>query len=448
MIISIGPDGIPNTADDVVMSGTPGAPLNLDPSAGGTEPSRTSHSFLDDIAHNAVPVLDTSGALAPDGVLTGVDPAGNAVQFDPLTGSNLEYDNELLDSHFVTGDGRGNENIGLTAVHHVFHSEHNRQVAAQQLEILKSGDAVFINEWLLTDLTETEVAALPTDSAGLRAYAETLSWDGERLFQAARFATEMQYQHLVFEEFGRKVQPMIDVFVFNTITDIDPAIFSEFANVVYRFGHSMLTEDIARMFLNEDGQPIVYDENGVAQVVSEQLTEDNWGNDIGLIEAFLNPVEYDLGGDDLPRAGGGRDHPRHDPRARQRDRRIHRRRAAQQPARPAARPGLDQYRARPRHRHADAEPGARAALRGHQLDLRQAVRELDGLRAPTSRRRPRSSTSSPPTARTRASLPPGDDVADRRAAATLLVLGGERRTRRTGSRSSAARGSGPARKPA
>ena len=33
-------------------------------------------------------------------------------------------------------------------------------------------------------------------------------WDyGERLFQAARFVTEMEYQHLAFEEFARNVQP-------------------------------------------------------------------------------------------------------------------------------------------------------------------------------------------------------------------------------------------------
>ena len=51
--------------------------------------------------------------------------------------------------HFITGDGRGNENIGLTAVHHVFHSEHNRQVDAQKLTILRSGDVDFINEWLV-----------------------------------------------------------------------------------------------------------------------------------------------------------------------------------------------------------------------------------------------------------------------------------------------------------
>lgn len=296
VIIGIGPDGIPNTEDDEVMSGNPDAPLNLDPNTGGIEPSRTSHSFLDDIAHNAVPVLDTNGELRPDGIDLPVDPAGNAVQFNPLTGDNLEYDNELLDRHFITGDGRGNENIGLTAVHHVFHSEHNRQVEAQKLEILKSQDMEFINEWLLTELTQAEVDALPTTDAGLAGEAETLSWDGERLFQAARFATEMQYQHLVFEEFGRKVQPLVDVFVFNTITDLDPAIFAEFANVIYRFGHSMLTEEIGRMFLNEDGQPIHYDENGEAVLVTDPLTSDNWNDDIGLIEAFLNPIEFDLDG--------------------------------------------------------------------------------------------------------------------------------------------------------
>ena len=57
----------------------------------------------------------------------------------------------------------------------------------------------------------------------------------------------MQYQHLVFEEFARKVKPAVDPFVFNPTTDINPAIFTEFANVVYRFGHSMLTEKVPRI---------------------------------------------------------------------------------------------------------------------------------------------------------------------------------------------------------
>ena len=70
-------------------------------------------------------------------------------------------------------------------------------------------------------------------------------WDGERLFQAAKFATEMQYQHMVFEEFARKVQPNIDEFLAYGAT-IDPAIMEEFAHVVYRFGHSMLNETVDR----------------------------------------------------------------------------------------------------------------------------------------------------------------------------------------------------------
>ena len=59
------------------------------------------------------------------------------------------YDNELLDAHFIAGDGRGNENIGLTAVHHVFHAEHNRLV--EHIKDVDPGDrrrSAFLNEWL------------------------------------------------------------------------------------------------------------------------------------------------------------------------------------------------------------------------------------------------------------------------------------------------------------
>lgn len=247
-----GADGVMGTDDDgtTLVEGNPAAPIDL------TFAIRTGHAFLDDIAHNAVPVFDAAGNLAPDGDTD----TGNAVPFDPNTGRNLAYDDELLDRHFITGDGRGNENIGLTAVHHVFHSEHNRLVEQNKLTILQSGDLNFINEWLLND-----VASVPASPEGLL-------WDGERLFQAARFATEMQYQHLVFEEFGRKIQPAIDPFIFSHSADLDPSIFAEFANVVYRFGHSMLTDTVSRM--NPDGTL----------------------NDLGLIEAFLNPVAFDTGG--------------------------------------------------------------------------------------------------------------------------------------------------------
>ena len=92
----------------------------------------------------------------------------------------------------------------------------------------------FLNEWLRD--ARRSGSGRPVD----------LVWDGERLFQAARFGTEMQYQHLVFEEFARKIQPQVDVFLpegQGYDTTIDASIVAEFAHVVYRFGHSMLLDD-------------------------------------------------------------------------------------------------------------------------------------------------------------------------------------------------------------
>lgn len=204
---------------------------------------RTGHAFLDDIAHTAKP---TVGLVADaDDVIGGTQAPGT-------------YDDELLARHFITGDGRGNENIGLTAVHAVFHGEHNRLVEQYKATILATNDIDLINQWLMPSHQITALPANPGD----------LQWNGEYLFQAGRFATEMQYQHLVFEEFARTVQPAVDPFVFSNTADINPAIFAEFAHVVYRFGHSMLTETVARTDSNMQSE------------------------DIGLIEAFLNPVAF------------------------------------------------------------------------------------------------------------------------------------------------------------
>jgi Ca2+-binding RTX toxin-like protein len=278
VITGVGLDGIPNTADDIVASGTPTAPV-ITWAVGAI---RTPNAFLDDIAHNAVPVLaagaDGIRGTGDDVLVADANPAtGNAVASSQ--GRNTEYDDELLDRHFITGDGRGNENIGLTAVHHIFHSEHNRQIDDQMLTILRSGNLAFINEWLTTDLTTLPANFATMPALDLLTEANLLNWDGERLFQAGRFATEMQYQHLVFEEFGRKIQPAIDPFVFNSVTDINPSIFAEFANVVYRFGHSMLTDSMPRVFLNADG--------------SINLAA---SDDMGLIASFLNPVAFNNDG--------------------------------------------------------------------------------------------------------------------------------------------------------
>ncbi|MEQ1609907.1 MAG: peroxidase family protein [Hyphomonadaceae bacterium] len=227
----------------------------------------TGHAFLNDIAHHAAPGfvdINRNGVFDATDVLQVADT-------DPGVGDDhnaLTYDDEMLDSHFLTGDGRGNENIALTTVHSVFHSEHNRLVEANKATILATGDLAFLNEWLLVDqvgLTPAQVAALNPVS---------LIWDGERLFQAARFATEMQYQHLVFEEFARTIQPNVDPFIFTNSADIDASIVAEFAHTVYRFGHSMLTDTVTRL---------ENDLTSVGPADPEQVT---------LIEAFLNPQLY------------------------------------------------------------------------------------------------------------------------------------------------------------
>ena len=253
IITGVGADGIPNTADDIVISGTSAAPVGV------ATALRINAAFLADIAHDAVP-----NGIADGDIEIGLLNPGN----NPAV-----YDNELLDAHFIAGDGRANENIGLTAVHHIFHSEHNRLVEHTKEIVLATKDMAFINEWLDVDLTQAQVNAIPTDAAGIHALANTLIWDGERLFQAAKFGTEMQYQHLVFEDFARKIQPNIDFFVVpdGYHADINPSIVAEFAHVVYRFGHSMLTETIDRL--------------------DPTFTNDQ----ISLIEGFLNPIEFDAG---------------------------------------------------------------------------------------------------------------------------------------------------------
>src|SRR5262249_20426188 len=83
-------------------------------------------------------------------------------------------------------------------------------------------------------------------------------------------------QHLVFEEFARKMVPAIRPFhVFSP--DINAAIPAEFAAATYRFGHSMLHDTVARTNV-------------------DPLTGAKTPNDVPLVTAFLNPLLYYNGG--------------------------------------------------------------------------------------------------------------------------------------------------------
>jgi len=217
--------------------------------------------FLTDIAHNADPSpqdADHNPATPPVAPKPDADntPSANFAAQTPGT-----YDDEMLNAHFSCGDGRCNENIALSTIHQVFHSEHDRLVD-------------YIKGVLTSDTTPSGATAL---AQWQLATADSPSgWNGERLFQAARFVTEMEYQHLVFEEFARKVQPAVRLFhVYNP--DTNPAIPAEFAHAVYRFGHSMLNDDVNRTNVNP-------------------TTGAKSDNSIPLLTAFLNPPEYFNGG--------------------------------------------------------------------------------------------------------------------------------------------------------
>jgi len=209
----------------------PALPFNLATNPYGADRSPTGltgQMFLADIAHNADPTGKT-GADA-DGIINGPGPV-----VDPT-----KFDNELLDVHLVAGDPRANENVALTAIHAVFHDEHNRLVDQ------------------IKDLIQQENQIVPTFAA---------QWTGEQIFQAAKFANEMQYQHMVFQEFARHISPNIDAFAQYNVT-LNPNITSEFANAVYRLGHSMLTDTV-----------------DMVNAVGEKSS-------VSLVTAFLNPTLY------------------------------------------------------------------------------------------------------------------------------------------------------------
>ncbi|GAA1901965.1 peroxidase family protein [Lapillicoccus jejuensis] len=219
--------------------------------------------FVTDIAHDADPSpqdTDHNPATPPVPPVADADTTVSTAA-DPQPAGT--YDDELLGAHFACGDGRCNENIALSAVHQVFHSEHDRLV--DDIDATLHGDTS------------------PAGVAALAAWQDTSSGSGygygERLFQAARYVTEMEYQHTVFEEFARKMQPLIKPFHAYS-PDIDPRVSAEFASAVYRFGHSMLDDVVARRV--EDVAP-----DGTVTKTDASLP---------LLDAFLSPPTYFDGG--------------------------------------------------------------------------------------------------------------------------------------------------------
>ncbi len=139
----------------------------------------------------------------------------------------------LLD-HIVAGDGRANENISLTAIHTIWARNHNYHVE----NLLDHG----------------------------------FTGSAEEIFQAAKMINEAEYQRVVLTEFTDKLLGGLkgsgshghDKYNPNA----DPGISHEFAAAAYRFGHSLVAQNLT--VLDGNGNPV----------------------DVPLLNAFLNPGDY------------------------------------------------------------------------------------------------------------------------------------------------------------
>ena len=158
-----------------------------------------------------------------------------------------------IDLHLVAGDGRVNENAGLSVVHEIWHNNHNFWVGE-----------------LLTHFNEN--GGIPSDLTS------------EHIFQMAKIINEGEYQRAVFDEF---VELLVgsDVHSFKDYNpNINADLTHEFAAAAYRLGHSMLNNYIT---VRVDGADNVDFSN-------DDTVE------VPLFDLFLNPTKYrELGAADI-----------------------------------------------------------------------------------------------------------------------------------------------------
>ncbi len=144
--------------------------------------------------------------------------------------------------HYIAGDGRVNENFGLTSVHHVFHEEHNYQIGnlieALHREDIVAGDASH------AQLHAFQIDTGATNAAGDFIYGDgSIAWNQDKMFNAGKLVVEMEYQHAAVDQYARNVTPNIQEFVGYT-SSVNSAVSLEYAQAAFRFGHSTLRETI------------------------------------------------------------------------------------------------------------------------------------------------------------------------------------------------------------
>jgi Ca2+-binding RTX toxin-like protein len=143
--------------------------------------------------------------------------------------------------HYIAGDGRVNENFGLTSIHHIFHEEHNYQVQNFIDAMHRSAEVSGNYDNLHSFQVNTGIVDPMTHDYK---YADgSIAWDQDKMFNASKLIVEMEYQHAAVDQYARNVTPNIQEFVGYT-PEKNPGVTLEYAQGAFRFGHSTLRETI------------------------------------------------------------------------------------------------------------------------------------------------------------------------------------------------------------
>ena len=223
-----------------VRDETTGKVLDLDPATAGIQAKLSGHTLLADFlprldaAHlfNSQTVKDLIAANGGVDVLSGFDGVnrGNAsggkyvsdyvdLQSGQPTALGTQSAsggilNEILlrsvGDHYIAGDGRANENFGLTAVHHVWHEDHNWQID-NLINIIGQQQAADPNH-AIAHAWQVNTGNL--DANNNYVYRNgAIAWDQEKMFQASVAIVQTEYQHVAIDQYARGMSPNIPLFV-------------------------------------------------------------------------------------------------------------------------------------------------------------------------------------------------------------------------------------------
>ena len=163
----------------------------------------------------------------------GTTPAGGAILNEVLLRS--------IGDHYVAGDGRANENFGLTAIHHVWHEDHNWQID-NLINIIGQQQAADPTH-MVAHAFQIATAFQDANKNYLVSASGPIAWDQEKMFQASVLIVQSEYQHVAIDQYARGMSPNIPLFV-QYDSGVNSDVTLDYSQVAFRFGHSQLRETI------------------------------------------------------------------------------------------------------------------------------------------------------------------------------------------------------------